>query len=157
MPTFKPKYGSNGTFYDGDILVTILECRFFGEGFFQRVKIQCTKKRPEDFIRSSYSPWSHVKCKTQERVLGGHFQTQAVLVFCHCQHWWHQQRVMRGIQYLGKKRLSNMTGALSLLAIQYPYSANRLHYFEMHSSTTQNTNTGAGQRQKAKAFDQPTM
>lgn len=35
MPTFKPKYGSNGTFYDGDILVTILECSFLGGLFLE--------------------------------------------------------------------------------------------------------------------------
>lgn len=43
MPTFKPKYGSNGTFYDGDILVTILECSFLG-GLFLGSKFSAQRK-----------------------------------------------------------------------------------------------------------------
>lgn len=81
----KIKYGSNM-----EHIVTILECSFL-KGFLRGSKFSAKRKD----LPYLYSPWFRVTCKAQERVLGGHFQTQAVLVFCHCQHWRHQHRVIR--------------------------------------------------------------
>lgn len=57
MPTFKPKYGSNGTFYDGDVLVTILECSFFwGGGFFFRESKFSAQRKDLRILFASHIP-----------------------------------------------------------------------------------------------------
>lgn len=86
------------------------------EDCFSGVGILCRKKRPEDFVHWFCSPLFRVKATPCPSCFhfedGGIMRTfldtsRAVLVFCHCQQSWHQQKVAlhktRGIQYRGKK------------------------------------------------------